>query len=526
MGSNFFHVKFFATWFEDCEGLTTIGGKRGPFSFLPVSDVDTLATVAFKKKDRYFRLCPIKEQPKTGRGKATDTISLPGFWLDIDTGFRDNGKHYFPSKSEALAWVNDTLTRWLWAVVDSGNGLHVYFKFDEPAISARDWSFTFQHWVASICPYDLDITADLARVLRVPGSLNGSREVMVVNMTETRVSVSDMLDMIPNDISATSVVPYKHCKTAPQPMKPETMKKMDAACTNSQPFNRVWLGKYKYLSDQSPSAYCLSLANRMLEFGFADDEIITAMNTWRVKHEASTKPPGWYNYTLEKAKGGESGMVADVKNVVSGTDIDKKKEAISKILGKKIKRVVERRPPVKVGAVGSNRGDAIYALVFEGAHTIALTPDQILSPVVVSKMMMNEFRFVSPVAKLTTRKKKDEVWLSVVQMILDIAEVEDDASDSTPSLLFEQYLQEYLAYEVESLKPAPCVEEMIASHTTCIVDGRLAFKSSNFRKYCRASDFPVPPQIGRILNVIGCEEYRTASVRMWLAPRELEGVKL
>jgi hypothetical protein len=110
-------------------------------------------------------------------------------------------------------------------------------------------------------------------------------------------------------------------------------------------------------------------------------------------------------------------------------------------------------------------------------------------------------------------------------MILDLAEVEDDADDSTPSLLFEQYLQEYLAYEVETLKPAPSVEEMANSHQTCVVDGRLAFKSSNFRKYCRASDFPVPPQIGRILKTIGCDEYRRASVRMWLAPRDMEGVK-
>ena len=526
MGSNFFHVKFMATWFSDCEGLTTVGGKRGPFNFIPVSNPDTIIEEAQKKKDRYFRLCPIDKKPPSGRGKAIDSNCMPGFWLDIDTGFKDNGKHYFPDKSEALAWVNDTLGQWYWAAVDSGNGLHVYFKFDEPASPEPEASMKFQHWVASLCPYDSDITGDLARVLRVPGSENDKHPVVVINMTENVLSLSDMMDLIPDDITASEVLPYKHCKTAPKPMAPETMKKIDAACANSQPFNRVWIGKYKYLNDQSPSGYCLSLANRMLEYGFSDDEIITGLEFWRVKHGASTKPPGWYSYTLRKAKGGESGMVADVKNVVSGSDIDKKKDSVSKILGKKLKRVVERRPPVKIGSVGSNRGDSIYALVFDGGSTIALTPEQILSPVVVSKMMMNEFRFVSPVAKLTTRKKKDEVWLNVVQMILDMAEVEDDAADSTPSLLFEQYLEEYLAYEVETLKPAPSVEEMANSHQTCMVDDRLAFKSSNFRKYCRASDFPVPPQIGRILTTIGCTEYRRASVRMWLAPKGAVDVKL
>lgn len=524
MGSNFFHVKFMATWFEDCEGLTTVGGKRGPFDFIPVSEADKLIK-AGQGKNKYFRLCPMRRKPTAGRGKAHESILMPGFWLDIDTGFRDNGKHYFPTIDDAWKWVDDTLRHWYWAVINSGGGLHVYFKFDEPEEPDHEASMRFQHWMASICPYDIDITGDLARVLRVPGSFNESAIVDITHMTDVRIAKSDLMDLIPDDITASEVVPYSHCKQAPKPMAPETMKKIDAACANSQPFNRVWIGKYKYITDQSPSGYCLSLANRMLEFGFSDDEIVTALEFWRVKHEASPKPPGWYLYTLKKAKGGESGMVADVKNTVSGDDTDKKKESVSKILGKPLKRVVERRPPVKPGVVGSNRGDSIYALVFEGGSTIALTPEQILSPVVVSKMMMNEFRFVSPVAKLTTRKKKDEVWLNVVQMILDLAEVEDDADDSTPSLLFEQYLQEYLAYEVETLKPAPSVEEMANSHQTCIVDGRLAFKSSNFRKYCRASDFPVPPQIGRILKTIGCDEYRRASVRMWLAPRDIDGVK-
>lgn len=118
------------------------------------------------------------------RGEADTVGSMPGTWLDVDV--LSAGAHAqvrLPrSREQALQWLN-SLDLPPTAIVDTGHGLHAYWLFDKPyqidsqdnrAFAqklARDWQSALLS-KARAEGWHLDNTADLARVLRPPGTLN------------------------------------------------------------------------------------------------------------------------------------------------------------------------------------------------------------------------------------------------------------------------------------------------------------------------------------------------------------------
>lgn len=95
-------------------------------------------------------------------------------FLDFDVG---NGADKFASKAEALAAIRKLETEFLpcTAIVDSGGGYHAYWCLTTP-IDAQAWLTIGQRLkhalqVAGVRA-DPTVTADLARVLRVPGTVN------------------------------------------------------------------------------------------------------------------------------------------------------------------------------------------------------------------------------------------------------------------------------------------------------------------------------------------------------------------
>ena len=96
------------------------------------------------------------------------------FFADFDVGI-SAGK--FALKSDAIGAINRLETDFLpcTAIVDSGGGYHAYWRLNEP-ISAGEWlplAQRFKHalQIAGIRA-DPTVSADLARVLRVPGTSN------------------------------------------------------------------------------------------------------------------------------------------------------------------------------------------------------------------------------------------------------------------------------------------------------------------------------------------------------------------
>lgn len=133
----------------------------------------------FNRAERnvYFALASYRAP---GSRKAENAHSLRAFFIDIECDGRlakDNTRTY-GSKREGLEAIGAFLERtglpmpWL---VDSGAGIHAYWPFTE-AVEVARWKTTAEN-LKRLCVrhglrIDADVTADTARILRVPGSRN------------------------------------------------------------------------------------------------------------------------------------------------------------------------------------------------------------------------------------------------------------------------------------------------------------------------------------------------------------------
>jgi hypothetical protein len=136
-------------------------------------------------KDLYFCLSlqaktgPIRNGKPTALRRAANAIALKAIWLDIDCN-KEPPKGY-PTKKDGVKaltqFCDATRTPYPTAVIDSGNGLHVYWISDEP-LSPTEWLGYAKGLDALATQHGLlhdPITTDAARVLRVPGTSNNKQ---------------------------------------------------------------------------------------------------------------------------------------------------------------------------------------------------------------------------------------------------------------------------------------------------------------------------------------------------------------
>lgn len=133
----------------------------------------------------YHSCCLLTPQSAAagGRGRAGDAAVFPGAWADIDiAGAAHKSAALPPSREAAMTLINGmVLTPTL--IVDSGHGLYAWWLFETP-LALRDEAARArahrlvrgaQQALRSLSEqqgWTLDDTADLARVLRLPGTVN------------------------------------------------------------------------------------------------------------------------------------------------------------------------------------------------------------------------------------------------------------------------------------------------------------------------------------------------------------------
>jgi putative DNA primase/helicase len=133
-------------------------------------------------------------QPAGSRGDAAAVCALPGLYVEIDIL---DPAHRATNLPPTLAAALALIARFPWrptVIVHSGHGMQVWWLFPEPwaidSAAERHWLaglvLRLQLWfqgVASESGWHIDNTADLARVLRVPGTLNRKPGVPIVPVT-------------------------------------------------------------------------------------------------------------------------------------------------------------------------------------------------------------------------------------------------------------------------------------------------------------------------------------------------------
>jgi hypothetical protein len=175
-----------AVWGADTEGELSgvhyIAEPTGKgWAHHPVKTVaealDKAQAISTAGHNAYFACAEYKTQ---GTRKADNVTQARAFWLDLDCGGAKaaNGDGYATKREAAEALVEFCKVAGLpnpTALVDSGNGWHVYWVLDTD-VSPEEWRAYSRVWKALTKKHGLRAdpsrTCDIASVLRVPGTLN------------------------------------------------------------------------------------------------------------------------------------------------------------------------------------------------------------------------------------------------------------------------------------------------------------------------------------------------------------------
>jgi hypothetical protein len=118
---------------------------------------------------------------------ASEAVELQSLFVDLDCG----DKKEYPSQQEALKALQKFCKQTKFPkpiIVNSGYGIHAYWQLDEP-LCVEEWQPLAEKFkafcIANNLKIDRAVSADAARILRLPGSFNHKRE------TPTKVQVLD-----------------------------------------------------------------------------------------------------------------------------------------------------------------------------------------------------------------------------------------------------------------------------------------------------------------------------------------------
>lgn len=239
------------------------------------------------------------------RIKSANAAGIMGLWADIDIADPDVHKKWnLPPSHDAAMELLTACGREPTLVVNSGHGLQAWWLFQEfwafdseddrlaAAGLAQRWNTTLQVRAAERS-WVVDSTFDLARVMRVPGTLNrkGSPVVPVkllsgsgprynpedfdafcLDQSFLAGKVDSTEDYVPDDFVIDDTL---------QPR----FERFQALMDNDPVFELTWKMKRKDLTDQSPSSYDMSLATQAARAQWTDKEIAGLLLHFRRTHK-------------------------------------------------------------------------------------------------------------------------------------------------------------------------------------------------------------------------------------------------
>ncbi len=270
------------------------------------------------------------------RCAARDTAGIVGLWLDLDFLSEAHKKENLPATlEEALGLIPADLPPSL--VVHSGHGGQVWWLFENPwifkdsgdreaAAGLANSLKTLFKYRAAAHGWDVDSVADLARVMRVPGTTNKKvpgafRPVELTELNDRRYTPEEIrvyLDRagVPATrfaatASATASVNQPatlHEQTTDvyviDPAANPPFDKFELLCDVEPRFRESWEHKRGAdLQDRSPSGYDLSLATFAAQTDWTDQEIVNLLIGHRRKHGEKEKlRPDYLRRTIAKAR--------------------------------------------------------------------------------------------------------------------------------------------------------------------------------------------------------------------------------
>lgn len=522
----------FAIWTKDTrQHIWATGPEDGAF-----------IAEKFKGKDCYFS---VGSYPAGTTRRTQDAVSeISGVWLDIDVGDKNNGRSYFPTMEEAVDWCYTTMAG-MWSIlVHSGGGLHMYLLFEDPLntttmdghAKARALVRSFHSWAASRCPYDLDPVVDLSRVMRLPGTMNtaAGQPCQIIEQSGKRISWQDLEDLLPAVPDVDTGRPAEIDDVSEVPWEP-IRSRIEMMASIDDKFRRTWT-KARRFKDDSPSTYCMSLADMLCEAGFTNDEVLTALRQWRRLQCASEKPLAWYKATIAKAREQHAEQQFDAKfdaTVTKAlTEIEQVKEAepaeeaeeevktpaVEAITAEMFQVPLRRVSKIITRDFHGIKSKPSYRLEFDGGVIEVESSAQLMSQGTMKQLLMDEMGIVM-------RTMKASKYDQILQIIMQMAEEEKLDDEANQGFVVASILEEILSSKIES---AEVIEDPKLFEKNLLLKDEHDQYWASFdliaQRYSMKSRYNASnKEIGQILRKLGSKPTRfgTRRLRLWLIPQNL-----
>jgi len=276
---------------------------------------DALNGVNVRTEKQYDVYCGmgLVDEPKTNgkRGKATDVTCLTSFWADIDIRGTAHKKRGLPPDEQSALQLLDELQYGPSMVVRSGHGLQAYWAFSEPWTdpdpdAPRNWVTLLQSHAAAH-GWTLDSVGDLARVFRVPGTVNYKQQAEPVDVTILAADgpvyhVGDLIEACAGLQTARAVAPsiVTGSRIVLSPSADPPSGKVEALRANDRRFRELWT-RARQLPSQSE--YDMALTNAVVVAGWSDQEIVNLLIAHRRMGGGDPKlRMDYYGRTIGKAR--------------------------------------------------------------------------------------------------------------------------------------------------------------------------------------------------------------------------------
>jgi hypothetical protein len=169
-----------------------------------IRDYETLAIAADDLADRcciWFGVATRRTEIPGRRGTASDCVTVPGLWVDLDYAgeAHTTDKTLPPDRDAAMSLLADYPLEPTY-IIDSGHGIQAWWLHTEPqpadetAATLDAWAHTWNE-LGRRRGWHVDNVFDLARVMRLPGTINHKTQPRPVTITSDsghRYGVDDL----------------------------------------------------------------------------------------------------------------------------------------------------------------------------------------------------------------------------------------------------------------------------------------------------------------------------------------------
>jgi hypothetical protein len=473
------------------------------------------------------------------RCPSQEVAGIVGLWADLDLKSDAHPKAALPATiEEAIKILPEQLPPTF--VIRTGNGAHAWWLFREPLIFAsdeerRDAGNLALRWQSLLRlnaaghGWSFDRLADLARVLRVPGTQNcknpsSPKPVEIFTQTDRRYNPSDLAEYledqeIPDAETQERAAQAWKAKFADKPLAVDPSATVSdellGRYMDSDPrFKKTWLRQREDLKDQSQSGYDLALANFGFENGLSEEQVVELIIHHRRIHSQRPRTRlDYFQRTIAKAFRRNEDIAAPVE--VPGQPAPQRPdtatarallcEQISNAIGVRVLRIV------KIGGQ-----EPTYRVELEATKVGFASVDKLVG------QQSFRMKIASAVEHLVPRIP-GKVWDRVAQMMLNALTVEDGGDESdlvgAAKMYVERYLSETPFIDAEEEQPYQ------TRFKPAVYEGQIAIRSHDLQQHINKAwgENRAIKEVTAMLSALGASSTRLKRTRLrdqsrWLLP--------